>query len=80
MVRQMGRFEKQQLTWNDLFSKRWDDIQRMGGDVSDAPQSWSELFDKTWGSLSKKTWDQLNFGRKQLPESTVYLTYDWEDL
>lgn len=68
------------LTWDGLLGKRWDDIQRMGGDVSDAPQSWSELFDKSWDSLSEKTWDQLNFGRKQLPESTVYLTYDWEDL
>lgn len=68
------------LTWNDLLGKRWDDIQRMGGDVEDAPQSWSELFDKSWDSLSENTWDQLNFGRKQLPESIVYLTYDWEDL
>lgn len=72
--------KNKQLTWNDLLEKRWDDIQRMGGDVSDAPQSWSELFDKTWDSLSEKSWDQLNFGRKQLPESVVYLTYDWEDL
>lgn len=72
--------KNQQLTWNDLIDKRWDDIQRIGGDVEDAPQSWSELFDKTWDSLSGKTWDQLNFGRKQLPESIVYLTYDWEDL
>lgn len=72
--------KNKQLTWNDLAGKRWDDIQRMGGDVSDAPQSWSELFDKSWDSLSEKTWDQLNFGRKQLPESIVYLTYDWEDL
>ena len=72
--------KNKQLTWNDLLDKRWYDIQRMGGDVSDAPQSWSELFDKTWDSLSEKTWDQLNFGRKQLPESIVYLTYDWEDL
>ena len=68
------------MTWNDLLGKRWDDIQRMGGDVSHAPQSWGELFDKSWDSLSEKTWDQLNFGRKQLPESIVYLTYDWEDL
>lgn len=72
--------ENKQLTWNDLLATRWDDIQRMGGDVEDAPQSWSELFDKDWNSLSEKTWDQLNFGRKQLPESIVYLTYDWEDL
>ena len=72
--------KNKQLTWNDLLDKRWDDIQRMGGDVEDAPQSWSELFDKTWDSLSEKSWDQLNFGRKQLPESIVYLTYDWEDL
>ena len=72
--------KNQQLTWNDLIDKRWDDIQRIGGDVEDAPRSWSELFDKTWDSLSGKTWDQLNFGRKQLPESIVYLTYDWEDL
>lgn len=72
--------KNKQLTWNDLLDKRWDDIQRMGGDVEDAPQSWSELFDKDWDSLSEKTWDQLNFGRKQLPESIVYLTYDWEDL
>lgn len=72
--------KNKRLTWNDLLSKRWDDIQRMGGDVADAPQSWGELFDKSWDSLSEKTWDQLNFGRKKLPESTVYLTYDWEDL
>lgn len=72
--------KNKQLTWNDLAGKRWDDIQRMGGDVSDAPQSWNELFDKSWDSLSEKTWDQLNFGRKKLPESIVYLTYDWEDL
>ena len=68
------------LTWNDLLEKRWDDIQRMGGDMADAPQSWRELFDKDWDSLASKTWDQLNFGRKELPESVVYLTYNWEDL
>ena len=68
------------LTWNDLKGKRWDDIQRLGGDASDAPRSWSELFDKTWDDLKAKTWDQLDFGRNSLPESTVYIKYDWEDL
>ena len=72
--------ENNSLTWDDLKDKRWDEIQRMGGDVEDAPQSWSELFDKYWSDLSTKTWDQLNFGRKDLPEAIVYLTYDWEDL
>lgn len=77
---QWADLKNKQLTWNDLLNKRWDDIQRMGGDVEGAPQSWSELFDKDWNSLSEKTWNQLNFGREKLPESTVYLTYDWEDL
>lgn len=72
--------KNKKLTWNDLKDKRWDEIQKMGGDVDDAPQSWSELFNKSWSELKSKTWDQLNYGRKDLPETVVYLSYDWEDL
>lgn len=68
------------LTYDILKENKWDSIQLMGGDVEDAPRSWDDLFIKNWSDLSGKTWDQLNFGRKELPDSTVYLAYDWEDL
>ena len=68
------------MTYDDLKELRWDAIQMTGGDVTDAPRSWSEMFDKPWSHYADKTWDQLNYGRKQLPDSTVYLSYDWEDL
>lgn len=72
--------KNKKLTWNDLKTKRWNDIHRLTDQVEDAPQSWSELYGKRWDDLKSKTWDQLNFGRNNLPETIVYLSYNWEDL
>lgn len=69
-----------QMTWGDARKYRWDDIQKLGGDVKDAPSSWREIANKRWSDLSTKKWRDLDYRRANLPETTAYLSYDWEDL
>ena len=69
-----------QMTWEEASKYRWDDIQRLEGDVYDAPQRWEDIFGYRWDDLSEKTWDDLDFRNESVPDTTVYLSYDWKDL
>lgn len=69
-----------QMTWEEASEYRWDDIQRLEGDVYDVPQRWEDIFGYRWDGLSEKTWDDLDFRNESVPDTTVYLSYDWKDL
>ena len=69
-----------QMTWEEASKYRWDDIQRLEGDVYDVPQRWEDIFGYRWDDLSEKTWDDLDFRNESVPDTTVYLSYDWKDL
>ena len=68
------------MTWEEASKYRWDDIQRLEGDVYDVPQRWEDIFGYRWDDLSEKTWDDLDFRNESVPDTTVYLSYDWKDL
>lgn len=67
-------------TWDDLPLKRWDDIQRLDGDVYDIAQMWNDLQGVRWSDLSEKTWADIDYRDEEVPDTTVYLAYEWKDL
>lgn len=67
-------------TWVDISSKRWDDIQRLEGDIYDAAQMWSDLQGLRWSEFSEKSWNDIDCRDEAVPDTTVYLTYEWKDL
>lgn len=69
-----------EMTWGDAESYRWDDIQRLGGDVEES--TWEDVAIKRWNDLGSTTWNDINqiTGNNAVPEAYVYLTYDWKDL
>ena len=69
-----------QMTWEEAKKYRWDDIQRLEGDLYDVPRSWEELNPYRWSELSTKTWADIDCRTESVPDTTVYLTYDWKDL
>lgn len=69
-----------QMTWEEAEKYRWDDIQRLEGDLYDVPRSWEELNPYRWSELSTKTWADIDCRPESVPDTTVYLTYDWKDL
>lgn len=68
------------MTWGSASSYRWDDIQRMDGNVIDVPRQWSEISDLRWEKLAEKTWADIDFRTEEVPDTSVYLSYDWKDL
>ena len=67
-------------TWDDAKGMTWDELQVMNSGKADAPRSWGDLSATTWSDLSQTHWYELNF-EQQNPEATsVYISYDWEDL
>jgi hypothetical protein len=75
---------KDAATWDSLAGYRWDDLQRLGI-TEDAPQSWDELAETRWEDLgangsTPKRWDELDYRHGSVADTTVYITYDWEDL
>lgn len=68
------------MTWDSASSHRWDDIQRLDGNVIDIPRQWSEICDLRWKELAGKTWADLNFKIEEAPDTFVYLSYDWKEL
>lgn len=68
------------MTWDSASSYRWDDIQRLDGNVIDVPRQWSEISDLRWKELAGKTWADLNFKIEGAPDAFVYLSYDWKEL
>ena len=69
-----------QMTWEEAEKYRWDDIQRLEGDLYDVPRSWEELNPYRWSELSTKTWADIDCRTESVPDTTVCLTYDWKDL
>jgi hypothetical protein len=75
---------KDAATWDSLAGYRWDDLQRLGI-TEDAPQDWAELAETRWEDISAngstpKRWDELDYRHGSVADTTVYITYDWEDL
>lgn len=68
------------MTWDSASSYRWDDIQRLDGNVIDIPRQWSEISDLRWKELAGKTWADLDFRTEGAPDAHIYLSYDWKDL
>lgn len=68
------------LTWDDASPYRWDDIQRIEGDVEDDPQCWNDVSQSRWNELSEKTWKALNLSTSAIGNFMVYLQYEWKDL
>lgn len=68
------------MTWGSASSYRWDDIQRMDGNVIDVPRQWSEISDLRWEKFAEKTWADIDFRTEEVPDTSVYLSYDWKDL
>ena len=68
------------MTWNSASSYRWDDIQRMDGNIMDVPRQWSEISGLRWEELADKAWADIDFRTEEAPDTSVYLSYDWKDL
>lgn len=68
-------------TWNTLADKNWDELQRINGNIKDTAMAWKDLYDTRWSEITSKKWFQLDYGKEEnLPTSSVYFTYNWEDL
>lgn len=68
------------MTWDSASSYRWDDIQRMDGNIIDVPRQWSEISGLRWEELADKTWADIDFRTEGAPDTSVYLSYEWKDL
>lgn len=77
---ELGKNNAHAMTWNDAKKYRWDDIQRLEGDMYDVPRKWDELANLRWSDIADKHWHDVNYKAENAPENTVYLTYDWKDL
>jgi phage-related protein len=80
----IGESGKDAMAWDTATKYRWDDIQRLGLTDS-APQSWEELQSNRWEEFNEtgttpKRWSELDYRHTTVSDTTVYLTYDWEDL
>lgn len=68
------------MTWDSASSYRWDDIQRMDGNIMDVPRQWSDISGLRWEELADKAWADIDFRTEEAPDTSVYLSYDWKDL
>lgn len=77
---EVGEDKNYPMTWGDAGMYTWDSIQRLGGDITDAPSCWGDISDKIWSDVFKKRWNEMDYRRENIPDASAYLTYDWEDL
>lgn len=77
---EVGEGKSYAMTWNDARSNTWDSIQKLGADVEDAPSCWNDISNKVWSDVADKLWKEMDYRREHIPDTTAYLTYDWEDL
>lgn len=77
---EIGEGSAHPMTWDEASKYRWDDLQRLEGDSMDVPQRWSDLAEYRWSDLADKTWLDVDFRNESVPDTTVYLSYDWKDL
>lgn len=77
---EVGEGKNYAMTWNDASSNTWDSIQKLGADVEDAPSCWNDISNKLWSDVADNLWKEMDYRRENIPDTTAYLTYDWEDL
>lgn len=77
---ELGQGAAHQMTWDEAAQYRWDDLQRLEGDTMDVPQKWSDIANYRWSDLADKRWSDIDFRNEDVPDTTVYLSYDWKDL
>lgn len=77
---EVGEGKNYAMTWNDASSNTWDSIQKLGAGVEDAPSCWNDISNKTWSDVADNLWKEMDYRRENIPDTTAYLTYDWEDL
>lgn len=72
---------EKQYSWGDLADKNWDELQKINGNLKDTASAWKNLSITRWSELTSKTWIQLDYAKEEeIPTSSVYFTFDWEDL
>lgn len=69
-----------EMIWADASRYRWDDIQRLEGDLYDVSRDWKSVLNTRWSAHSAITWADFGFVNKDAPDVFVYLSYDWKDL
>lgn len=69
-------------TWQQLIDQpaRWDDIQRLEGDIQDVAIEWSDLGLIRWSEVADTVWEKMGTTNTSVPDVYVYLSYDWKDL
>jgi phage-related protein len=77
---EVGEGAKFASTWDDLGSLRWDEVQSLGQKSESVTRSWDDLATSAWADLAEKHWYDLNWTKREMSDSTAYLTYEWEDL
>lgn len=77
---EVGEGKNYAMTWNDASSYTWDSIQKLGAGVEDAPSCWNDISNKVWSDVADNLWKEMDYRRENIPDTTAYLTYDWEDL
>mgnify|MGYP004642381905 CR=1 FL=1 len=80
---EVGQNGAHAMTWDQASTYRWDDLQRLGNEeAKTAPHSWEKVGELLyrWVDLADKHWSELDYRRSEVPETTVYFKYDWEDL
>ena len=73
---ELGESQTHQMAWEEAKKYRWDDLQRLEGDVYDIPRTWLDISNVRWSDLTNKAWHDVNYKAENAPENTVYLTYD----
>lgn len=68
------------LSWDQARKYRWDDLQKFEDVPAKRYQSWGDLRGTRWSELSKKKWSELDYRDVNVPDTTVYLQYEWKDL
>lgn len=77
----LSNYDGLSTTWGSISNYRWYEIQKNGSeDAKNAPQCWRELNTYTWEKMNLKKWKSLDYRIEEAPNSTVYITYTWEDL
>lgn len=77
---EVGEGKNYAMTWNEASSNTWDSIQKLGAGVENAPSCWNDISNKVWSDVADNLWKEMDYRRENIPDTTAYLTYDWEDL
>lgn len=68
-------------TWEQAKEMKWDAVHRLGDtENADAPHSWEVAYAKRWSEYADKMWSEMDYRRSDIPDTSVYLQYEWKDL